>query len=80
MSTTNSIDRDAVIDDAVLNFIADNMPNNGYSTVATKLGYESRQTVRDEIIRRKKLYNSEIVNTCLEVIDFITGKKPTVEA
>jgi hypothetical protein len=74
MNNTRVIQRDKAVDDSVLNFIIDNMPNGGYATVATKLGYSDRRTVRDEVIMRKKLYNAEIINTCLEIIEFVTAK------
>lgn len=69
-----TIERDLQVKDSTINFIMENMPNNGYSTVATKLG-ESRTTVRNEVILRKKLYNADIINACLEIIEFVSGKK-----
>ena len=75
MTNATDIVRDTKIDDKVLNYIVENMPNNGYATVANKLGMENRQLVRDEIVRRKPLHNNEIVDACLALIEFVKGEK-----
>lgn len=78
MTTATQIIRDIETPENVLNFIVKNIPDNGYATVAQKLNIK-RRAVRDEIITRKKLYSSEIINACIELIEYVTEKTPENE-
>ncbi|WP_256013200.1 hypothetical protein [Desertivirga xinjiangensis] len=79
MNNTIVTERDLEVDDKVVNFIIENLPHGGYATVATKLSIP-RRNVRDEILSRRPLYNKEIINALLELIEFVTGQKPDLNA
>ena len=75
MKSAINIERDMKVQDNVLNFILENMPHGGYSTIGKKLNMERRH-VRDEILIRKTAYNKDIIENCLQLVEFATGKKP----
>ncbi len=74
MESATQIIRDMEASEKKLVFIIKNIPKNGYATVAAKVGLD-RRAVRDEIRTRKPLYSSVIINACIELIEFVTGKK-----